>query len=150
MGIEGHRVRKEKKVRKEIVHLLRLLLQVDSLILKVDRSLFINLILNKKEQWSRWKLFVYLVFNIESAQKGDIKVYQTNCHDVCRDVSIKIEYDSEGDAYLYTNEDSPPTERAMKTANCPDCLCTSKKSNSSNVCIVTLKHQKCNSNFIFR
>ena len=132
MGIEGHRVKKEKKDRKEMVRLLRLL-QVDSLILKEDRRLFKT----KAQQYLRVQLIVYLVFNIETAPKGDIKVYQTNCHDVCRDVSIKIEYDSGGDAYLYANEDSPPTERAMKTANCPDCLCTSKKSNSSNVCIVT-------------
>ena len=105
--------------------------------MKLDRSLFINLISNKKEQWSRWKLFVYLVFNIESAQKGDIKVYQTNCHGICRDISVKIEYDSGGDADLYTKEDSPPTESAMKGASCPDCLCTSKRSTSPDVCLVT-------------
>jgi len=77
------------------------------------------------------------VFNIESAQKGDIKVYQTNCHGICRDISVKIEYDSGGDADLYTKEDSPPTESAMKGASCPDCLCTSKRSTSPDVCLVT-------------
>ena len=90
----------------------------------------------KAKQFLRVQLFVNLVFNIESAPKGDIKVYQTNCHGICRDVSVKIEYDSGGDAYLYAKEDSPPTERAMKGGSCPDCLCPSRNSNSSNVCIV--------------
>ena len=98
-------------------------------------------------KFSRQKLFIHLVFNIESALKGDIKVYQTNCHGICRDISVKIEYDSGGDADLYTKEDSPPSERAMKGASCPDCLCTSKKSSSPDVCIVTTtgkytKHKK--------
>ena len=78
-----------------------------------------------------------IVFNINATAKGDIKIYQTTCHGTCRDITVKVEYDRGGDADLYTKEDSPPSESAMKGASCPDCLCTSKNSNSPDICFVT-------------
>jgi len=77
------------------------------------------------------------VFNINATAKGDVKIYQTTCHGTCRDITVKVEYDRGGDADLYTKEDSPPSESAMKGASCPDCLCTSKNSNSPDICFVT-------------
>jgi len=78
------------------------------------------------------------VFNIESATKGDIKVYKTRCHGFCRDVTVKLEYDRGGDADLYTKEDSPPTESDFGSS-CSNCLCTSKIATPPDECVVTTR-----------
>merc|ERR1711963_331320 len=78
------------------------------------------------------------VFNIESATKGDIKIYKTRCHGFCRDVTVKLEYDRGGDADLYTKEDSPPTESDFGSS-CSNCLCTSKIATPPDECVVTTR-----------
>lgn len=78
------------------------------------------------------------VFNISATAKGDIKVYQTFCWGTCRDITVKVQYARGGDADLYTKEGSPPSASSISSSSgCSDCLCTSKNSNSPDVCFVT-------------
>lgn len=75
------------------------------------------------------------VFNISATTKGDRKVFQTFCWGTCRDITVNLQYARGGDADLYTKEGGPPN--ISPSSGCPDCLCTSKNSNSPDVCFVT-------------